>query len=103
MQEMWVQSLAKDDLEKGMATHSNVLAWEIPWTEKLGGLQLVGSQKNRSHLVTKQQQELNLLVKLFIFFISVTTGNSSTRYQENGKKIQKGLRHRSNCDFSSIC
>ena len=34
----------KDSLEKGMATHSNILAWEIPWTEKPGGLQSNGLQ-----------------------------------------------------------
>ena len=45
MQETRVQSLGqKDPLEKGMATHSSVLAWEIPWTEEPGGLQFVGSQ-----------------------------------------------------------
>ena len=39
-QEIWVQSLAQEDpLEKEMATHSSVLAWEIPWTEGPGGLQ----------------------------------------------------------------
>ena len=39
MRETWVQSLAWDNtLEKGMATHSSILAWRIPWTEKPGGL-----------------------------------------------------------------
>ena len=38
-QEMWVYSLGqKDPLEKEMATHSSILAWEIPWTEEPGGL-----------------------------------------------------------------
>ena len=46
MQEMWVQSMnGKDSLEKEMATHSNSLTWEIPWTEELGGLQSMGSQR----------------------------------------------------------
>ena len=46
MQEIRVQSLGQEDtLEKGMATHSSVLAWEIPWTEKPGGLQSMGSQR----------------------------------------------------------
>ena len=46
MQETWVQSPGQDDaLEKGMATHSSILAWEIPWTEEPGGLQSVGSQR----------------------------------------------------------
>ena len=35
----------EDPLEKGMATHSSVLAWEIPWTEEPGGLQSFGLQK----------------------------------------------------------
>ena len=46
MQETWVQSLRwEDPLEEGMATHSSVLAWEIPWTERPGGLQSMGSQR----------------------------------------------------------
>ena len=40
MQETWVQSLGQEDpLEEGMATHSRILAWRIPWTEEPGGLQ----------------------------------------------------------------
>ena len=46
MQEIWVWSLCQEDpLEKGMATHSSILAWEIPWTEEPGGLQLMGLQR----------------------------------------------------------
>ena len=46
MQEAWVQSLdLEDPLEKGMATHSSVLAWRIPWTEEPGGLQSMGLQR----------------------------------------------------------
>ena len=42
MQETWVQSLGQEDpLEKGMATHSSILAWRIPWTEEPGGLHRV--------------------------------------------------------------
>ena len=45
MQEMQVQFLGLEDpLEKEMATHSSILAWEIPWTEEPEGLQSVGSQ-----------------------------------------------------------
>ena len=44
-QEMWVGSLGQEDpLEKGMAIHSNILAWKIPETEEPGGLQSMGSQ-----------------------------------------------------------
>ena len=43
MKETGVQSLGQEDtLEKGMATHSSILAWRIPWTEKPGGLQSMG-------------------------------------------------------------
>ena len=46
MQEMQVQSVGQEDpLEKEMATHSSVLAWEIPWIEKLGRLQSTGVTK----------------------------------------------------------
>ena len=51
MQETQVQSLSHEDpLEKGMATHSSILAWEIPWTEDPGGLQSTGLQKNWTRL-----------------------------------------------------
>ena len=44
--EMEVQSLSwEDPLEKGMATHSRILAWRIPWTEEPAGLQSMGSQR----------------------------------------------------------
>ena len=44
-QETWIQSLSQEDpLEKEMTAHSSFLAWEIPWTEKPGGLQSMGSQ-----------------------------------------------------------
>ena len=43
MWETWVRSLGPEDpLEKEMATHSSILAWRIPWTEELGGLQSTG-------------------------------------------------------------
>ena len=48
MQETQVQSLGwEDPLEKGMATHSSILTWEIPWTEEPGGLQSMRSQRVR--------------------------------------------------------
>ena len=51
MQEMQVWSLGQEDpLEKEMATHSNILAWEFPWTEEPGGLQSIGLQKSQTQL-----------------------------------------------------
>ena len=50
MPETWVRSLGQEDpLEKGMATHSSILAWRIPWTEEPGGLQSMGSQRVRHY------------------------------------------------------
>ena len=46
LQETWLWSLGQEDsLEKEMAIHSSILAWEIPWTEEPGGLQSIGSQR----------------------------------------------------------
>ena len=46
MRETWVRSLGwEDPLEEGMATHSSILAWRIPWTEEPGGLLSMGSQR----------------------------------------------------------
>ena len=48
MQETWVQSLGREDpLEKGMTTHSSILAWRIPWTEEPGEIQSLASQRVR--------------------------------------------------------
>ena len=45
MQETQIRSLGQEDaLEKKMATHSSILAWDIPWTEETGSLQYTGSQ-----------------------------------------------------------
>ena len=54
VQETQVQSLGiKDPLEKEIATHSSILAWEMPWTEEPGGLQSMGSQRVGHDLVTE--------------------------------------------------
>ena len=63
MQETWVRSLVwEDSLEKEMATHSRTLTWEIPWTEKPGGLQSLRVSKElgkteQLHNNEKQQLE----------------------------------------------
>ena len=56
MQETWVQSLGGEDLlEKGMATHSSILAWRIPWTEEPGGLQSMGCKESDMTEVTARR------------------------------------------------
>ena len=57
MQETQIPSLGREDLlEEEMATHSSVLAWEIPWTEEPGGLQSMGLQRVGHNLATERQQ-----------------------------------------------
>ena len=55
---MLVRSLGQEDfLEEEMATHSSILAWEIPWTKEPAGLQSMGSQRVKCDLATKQEQQ----------------------------------------------
>ena len=59
IQETEVWSLSQEDfLEEGMATHSSILAWEIPQTEEPGGLQFMRSQRVGRELAIKQQETL---------------------------------------------
>ena len=61
-QETWVRSLGQEDpLEKGMAAHSSILAWRIPWTEEPGGLQSMGSQELHD-LVTQPPPPVKVMV-----------------------------------------
>ena len=56
--ETWVWSLGQEALlMKEMASHSSILAWEIPWTEEPGGLQSMGLQRVGCYLVTQQQRD----------------------------------------------
>ena len=64
---MRVQSLnLKDPLEEGLAPHSSILAWRIPWTEENGGLQSIGSQRVGAHMhaVSFQRTKSGLYTKL---------------------------------------
>ena len=58
IQETQVQFLGQEDpLEEGMATHSSIVAWRIPWTEELGGLQSMGLQRVGNNLVTNTHRD----------------------------------------------
>ena len=60
VQEMWVWSLGlKDPQKEGMATHSSILAWRIPWTEEPGGLQSMGLQ-SRTWLKWLSSSSMNM-------------------------------------------
>ena len=69
MWETWVRSLGwEDPLEKGIATHTSVLAWRISWTEEPGRLQPMGSQRVGHYWVTKHSIAHN-----YSFFLNPTT------------------------------
>ena len=70
MQETWVRSVDwEDPLEKGMATHSSILAWRIPWTEEPGGLQSMGSQRAGHNWVTNtHMNHREILLKCGFWF-----------------------------------
>ena len=71
MQEMQAQSLGQEDpLEKGMVTHSSILAWRIPWTEEPGGLQSMGSQRVGQVWATEHNMRWQMLTKLTVLVIS---------------------------------
>ena len=62
MQETWVQSLCQEDLlEKGMAIHSSILAWRIPWIEEPGWLQSMAWQRVGHNGVTKTNTQRNMI------------------------------------------
>ena len=72
MRETWVRSLGwEDPLEKEMATHSSILAWRIPWTEELCGVQSMGSQRI-GHEAAKISK---LCVYLGFYFLTVVCLN----------------------------
>ena len=69
IREMWVQFLGwEDPLEKGMATHPSILAWRIPWTEKLGRLQFMRSQRVRHNQETNTEKIILVLTVCGIIF-----------------------------------
>ena len=71
MQEMWVQSQGQEDLlGKEMATHSSIVAWEISWTEKSGGLQSMGLQNSWLDM-TEQLNNNIFFYYLFLTHISL--------------------------------
>ena len=71
IQDTWVRSLGQEDpLEKGMTTHSSILAWRIPWTEEPGGLQSEGLQRVRHNWATNTFTLVSLGILLFSAFFS---------------------------------
>ena len=89
--ETGVRSLSGEDLlEKEMATHSSVLAWEIPWTKESSGLWSVGSQKSRTQLtddnnnkhnfkIIELKEEVDKLRLIFGEFLTLLATDRATR------------------------
>jgi len=79
IRETWVRSLGREDpLEKEVATHSSILAWRIPWTEELDGLQSTGSQRVRHDWATSLSLSTIKVVssaylRLLIFLLAILT------------------------------
>ena len=94
MQETQVQSLGREDpLEKGMATHSSILAWRSLWTEEPGGLQSMGSQRIRYNWATNTftlSKSLEKYHKVLSFSFSVPLPGlckfSSFRFSPSAKR-----------------
>ena len=96
---MWFPSLGgKDPLEEGMATHSSILAWRTPWTEKPGGIQSMMSKIMTSNPITSWQIEGGKVETLtdFIFLGSKITvdDNCSHKIKRHlllGRKVMTNL------------
>ena len=92
MQDTWVQSLSWEDfLEKEMATHSSILAWEIPRTEEPVGLQSWGCKRVRQDLATTQQhlqKHKTLKTFSFIFQVSQKLWKLTRNSNHSSKSIQ---------------
>ena len=89
MQETQVWSLGwEDPLEKGMATHANIIAWRIPWTEDPGGLQSMGLQ-SRTRL---EQLTLSLLFSRLSIFSEQFVKGQVTGWVNSRAKIETQIR-----------
>ena len=93
MQETWVLSRGQEDLlEKRKATHPNILAWRIPWTEEPGALQSMGSLRvghdweTNTHICDMEKLAINnFTVPLFLIFSNHVTDCTSKRVKKKEK------------------
>ena len=90
VQETQVQSLGwEDPLEKGIATHSSILAWRIPWTEEPGSLQSRGSRRVRHGLATNTTQTTFIFPQ--VQTLRIPEQNQSSAGTKRIKKYLKGM------------
>ena len=99
MQEIWVQYLGwEDPLEKGIAAHSSILAWRIPWKEELGGLQSMGSQRvghnwatNTFTLLSSKQCMWHYDIGLSKLYLGIKKHNLNWHHSELSKILIKEI------------
>ena len=95
MQETQGQSLYQEDaLEKGMATHSSIVAWRIPWTEEPGGLQPMGSQRVRC------DWGINIVLSEQVCPENLVRFNSMKDMARPTKEVQNGISGLSKLTFA---
>ena len=87
--EMWVQSLGwEDPLQKGMATHSSILTWRIPWTEEPGGLQSMGWQRVRHDWATTLSLSLKRYLGEFFTHLSIWYLSKAIRVEKSWTQLR---------------
>ena len=98
MRETWIWSLGrKYSLEEGMAAHSSILAWRIPWTEELGGLQSMGSQRVRHNCMSNTFTFFQVLILHHLHRVPPHTHTIWTPFlSSQGALISNCLPHTSN-------
>ena len=102
MQETWVRFLGGEDpLEKEMAPHSSILAWEIPWTDKPGGLQSMGRKRVRHNLVTEHMDKY-MQNKCYTVFLKIPNIFMDSKIQMKAHPRQTKPSHTSGHQASSI-
>ena len=109
MQETWVQSQGwEDSLEKGMVTHSSILAWRIPWTEEPGGLQSMVSQRfapDRATHILLLAQPWSFLLSLCIccFLCSYSTSSLNGSFLLFGPQLNHQCLEKTSLTTLSLC
>ena len=96
--EMWVWLLIQEDtLEEGMATHSSILVWRIPWTEKPSRLQSIGSQSQAQMKWLNTHGIYNIYYIIFIMSIKRTNIDILTQRDGMGREEGGGFRMGNTC------
>ena len=100
--ETWVWSLGQEDLLEGMATHSSILAWRIPWTEEPGGLQSTGSQRVRYDWVTDTHW-ISLRCTAYGFDLPVLWNDYHSNFSQYPPRLNKKKKEGKEKKILSLC